>query len=65
VSIRYIELNCDIPRCWAFCRVERPTVDNVREVAAKRWGWSRTPDGGDQCGPCTRGDTPDARGGDQ
>lgn len=62
MSIRNIELACDVPRCWAFCRAERPDIEQVRAHAAKRWGWSRTPDGGDQCGPCTEGRTPASRG---
>jgi hypothetical protein len=60
--IRYIELGCDVPNCWAICRVERPDVEQARARAAERWDWSRTPGGGDQCGPCTRGDTPASRG---
>lgn len=60
MSIRKIEIGCDIPDCWAYCSVSAPTPEAAREFAADRYGWTRR-DGSDVCRPCGRGDTPQAR----
>ncbi|TDD97605.1 hypothetical protein [Actinomadura rubrisoli] len=61
MSIRAIKIGCDTPACWAFCKIDQPTADKAREYAAERWGWTRR-DGLDICDPCSRGNTPQARG---
>lgn len=61
MSIRGIEIGCDTPDCGAWCRINQPTADKAREHAAERWEWTHR-DGRDICGPCSRGDTPQARG---
>lgn len=58
MSIIRISLGCDTPRCCSHCNLDVTTAEAAREFAADRFGWSVNPGGGDECGPCTRGDKP-------
>ena len=61
MSIRRIEVGCDTTGCGAYFSTDKPNLDDARAYAANRWGWT-VRQGKDVCAPCTRGDTPLARG---
>jgi hypothetical protein len=61
MSVRKIEIGCDVPGCWAYASITAPTAEAAREQVAERYDWTRGDDGSDICGPCGRGDTPQAR----
>jgi hypothetical protein len=60
VSIRKIEIGCDVPDCRAYCSVSASSLEAARQFAADCYGWTRRGDS-DVCRPCGRGDTPDIR----
>jgi ribosomal protein L37E len=61
MSVRKIEIGCDVPGCWAYYSMTGPNAEVARELAAERCGWTRGENGADICAPCGHGDTPQAR----